>query len=137
MAFLVYIYKHYPLCPIIDNSSKVYKKNNYQWYRSKELVHTWNHKLLTMRLSKKSGNTHTVPKVRDKNGFVQDHTVTPIPGEWPNIIVNKYLRKGRSPHSKIKILAQKTPPFRAQHCIVRFNTLDSLQYIDLSTSIFS
>lgn len=92
-----------------------------------QITHTWNHKLLTILLSTNSGSTHTVPKVNDRNGFIQDHTVIPIPGEWPNIMVNKYLRNGSKPHSKINMLTQNTPPFKAQHWIVLFNTFDSLK----------
>lgn len=85
---------------------------------------TWNHRLLTILLSSNSGRTQMVPNVHDRNILVQDQTARPVVGDRA---VNRYLRAGRRPLSKKKMLSQNTPPLSTQHCSVRVNTFGSLE----------
>lgn len=125
MSYIVYKYTIFILCYIEFNIISIFINNKIIYILQKD--YTWNHKLLTILLSKNSGNTHIVPNIKDKNGWIHDHTIRAIPGEWPNKTVNEYLTNGKSPYSNTAVLAQNTPPFNAQHWRVLLITIDFLR----------
>lgn len=88
---------------------------------------TWNHNAFTTLLRRNNGITQTVWKIKDKIGWIQDHTKCPINESVPNITAKSLLMHGKRPYSNSKMLSRNIPPFKILHWNILLPTLDSLK----------